>query len=122
MARAKSLVENLCDKRGNSSYAREHKMCESLHVYSEAFNKAKAQSWFVSLPPMITFRGKFTFNIEGFGDHVHFSPDTMADFISIVQSLNYELEPKLVEIDPDDSPEMIEWDESRNEMLRKLIQ
>ena len=118
----KSLVENLCEKRGSSSYAREHKICESLHVYSESFNRAKANSWFVNLPPIITFRGKFTFNIDGFGDHVHFSPDTMADFISIVNSLNYDLEPNITEIDFNDPPEMREWDESRNKALRKLIQ
>lgn len=115
MARAKSLVENLCDKRGNSSYAREHKMCESLHVYSESFNRKKAESWFMSIPPMITFRGNFTFNIDGFGENIHFAPSTMADFIGIVQSLGHELEVSIM-------AEEDEIDAMHNSLVRKLIQ
>jgi hypothetical protein len=114
MPTAKSLVENLLDKKATSSFAREDLMCRSLHVYSESFNREKAQRWFEDIPPYIKFRGNFTFYVEGMPDKLHFAPPTIADFISIVQSLGHDLKIDLTEED--------ELDRLENKRLRKLIQ
>lgn len=71
--------------------------------------------WFVKIPSCIQFRGNYTFIIEGMKDKLHFAPSTIADFISIVQSLGYDLEVRIL-YEEDQS------DVEENAMVRKLIQ
>jgi hypothetical protein len=86
-----------------------------MHVYSEKFNREKAVMWFKNIPSFIKFRGNYTFCVDGMRDKLHFAPATIADFISIVQSLGCDLEVRILY-------EENENDVLENNMVRKLIQ
>ena len=88
---AKSFVERIGETRGNSSYGREHEICRSYGLYSESFNRQRALRYFRNVPVSFIWRGEYSFTVSGIKNDVHFTPETIADFISICQSLGKEL-------------------------------
>lgn len=89
VSHAKSLVERLFDIKGNRE-VREEAFYKVLDMYSTSFNRTRALMWFENVPAMLIWRGDNTFWL-GDKKSRHFSPETIADFISLMQSYGHDL-------------------------------
>ena len=103
MAFCKALTERIADIKGGSPYSRESQLLSVLDIYSETFNKQKAAMYFADLPEEIIWRGNYTFFVLNEDEKVVFKPETVADFISVCESLGFTLEPN---IDLEDEDEL----------------
>ena len=102
MSKCKTFIENVADIRSNSSVRRESLLCRLMNIYYEEFNKQRAVFYFRELPVNLVFRDDKSFTLNGKKSGQIFKPKTIADFISICDSISYTLRINIQEGDSDE--------------------
>ena len=89
---AKGFIERILDIRGNMEQ-RDDMLLRITDVYMSNFNRVKALMWFKNIPSqsLLFWQGDVTFTL-GEKKGRSFNPETMSDFISIMQSYGHELD------------------------------
>jgi hypothetical protein len=95
MSFAKGYLERILEVKGSKDY-REDMLLRITDVYMSSFKKVKALMWFKNVPSqsLLFWHGDETFSL-GDKKSRHFHPETMADFVSIMQSYGHELDVNL---------------------------
>jgi len=89
---AKGYLERILEVSGSRDH-REEMLLRLTDVYGSHFNKLKALIWFRNVPSqsLLFWDGEEKFRLGSKTSRL-FHPETMADFISIMQSYGHELE------------------------------
>lgn len=111
MPNIKTLSDRVGDIKGEGLARREEILLGVYNAYKDSFNKEKAVRYFESLPVNLVWQGKYKFKLDAHG--LVFAPATMADFISLCDSINYKLSPDLYSVD--------NLSEEEKSQLKKMI-
>ena len=107
---AKTLVNRIGELSGPPE-KRGRDIVDVFHVYTKPFSKEKVVRWFKELPVGLRWVDEYRFKLDAHS--LIFSPQTIGDFISLCESVNYTLDLNISRTD--------DLDRNTKSMLKQML-